>query len=91
MKKITITQNEVKTQTGAIMWHLKTYGHITTWEAIQQYGATRLASIICNLRKNDYDIQSVIQETINRFNRKTKIVKYIYTEPKTTSNLRLWD
>ena len=52
MKTIKITKEEIKTQTDAIKWHLKNYGHITSLEAIREYGATRLASIIFNLKKN---------------------------------------
>ncbi len=51
MKTIKITKEEIKTQTDAIKWHLKNYGHITSLEAIREYGATRLASIIFNLKK----------------------------------------
>tara|TARA_R100001163_G_scaffold60058_1_gene49075 strand:+ start:1186 stop:1473 length:288 start_codon:yes stop_codon:yes gene_type:complete len=94
MKKINITEKEVKTQTDAIMWHLKNYGNITSWEAIQKYGVTRLASKIYNMRKNGYEIESVILHTTNRFNRNIQIAKYIYNEPKTIvdkiKNYILW-
>lgn len=42
-----------------VLNHLQQYGTITSWQAIQQYGATRLASIICNLRKKGYDIETI--------------------------------
>ncbi len=32
-----------------VVKHLKTRGHITSWQAIQLYRATRLADIIFNL------------------------------------------
>ena len=51
MKKINITKEQVKTQRDAIMWHLKTYGNITSWEAIKEYGATRLSDIILQIKK----------------------------------------
>ena len=31
MKTIKITKDQVKTQKDAIKWHLKNYGHITSW------------------------------------------------------------
>ena len=39
--------------------HLLSYGHIDTWTAISKYRATRLSSIIYNLRADGYDIESV--------------------------------
>jgi len=38
--------------------HLLKNGNITSWEAIQQYGETRLASVIFNLRKAGYNIRT---------------------------------
>ena len=81
MKPITITDTEVKTQKDAILWHLANYGQITSWESIQQYGATRLADIIYKLRKEGYHIEATIIKTKNRFGRNTSIAKYVYTPP----------
>lgn len=39
------------TKTQKVLNHLRENGSITSWEAIQQYGATRLSAIIFNLRK----------------------------------------
>ena len=81
MKTITISQNEVKSQSDAILWHLKTYGTITSYEAIKEYGATRLAAIICNHRKNGYVIESIPIKKKTRFGRTTTIAKYNYLKP----------
>ena len=78
MKTITITSEQVKSQSDAILWHLKTYGTITSYEAIKEYGATRLAAIICKHRKNGYDIDSISLPKKTRFGRTTNIAKYIY-------------
>lgn len=81
MKTITINQNEVKSQADAILWHLKTYGDITSYEAIKEYGATRLSAIIFNHRKQGYDIESLPLVKKTRFGRNTTIAKYVYTLP----------
>lgn len=44
------------TQNERILRHLNTYGSITTYEAFSEYGITRLASRICDLRKDGYAI-----------------------------------
>ncbi len=81
MKTIIIKSSEVKTGADAILWHLKTYGNITSYEAIKEYGVTRLAAIIFNHRKNGYDIDSMPLKKKTRFGRSTTISKYIYTKP----------
>ena len=81
MKTITITEGQVKSQSDAVLWHLKTYGSITSYEAIKEYGATRLSAIIFNHRKNGYDIDSIPLTKKTRFGRNTTIAKYIYAPP----------
>ena len=80
-KKIQISENEVKNQRQAVMWHLSKYGQITSWEAIKEYGATRLSSIIHNLRKENYNIVSIDTQVVNRFGRSVNIATYKYTDP----------
>jgi len=80
MKTITITLGQVKSQSDAVLWHLKIYGSITSYEAIKEYGATRLSAIIFNHRKNGYDIDSIPLTKKTRFGRTTKIAKYIYAK-----------
>lgn len=57
--------------------HLLEHGSITSWEAIQQYGATRLASIICNLRKQGYDIRTIMREETDRFGNTCQYANYV--------------
>jgi len=52
-------------QTDSIKKHLRTMGTITSWEAIQTYGATRLSAIIYNLRNNGWDIDSTDEPNSN--------------------------
>tara|TARA_R110002020_G_scaffold9069_4_gene36277 strand:- start:1571 stop:1858 length:288 start_codon:yes stop_codon:yes gene_type:complete len=81
MKKITIEEHQVKSQSDAVLWHLKTHGNITSYEAIKEYGATRLADIIYKHKKNGYFIDSVPVTKRTRFGRNTTIAKYVYKDP----------
>jgi hypothetical protein len=90
MKTITIKSEEVKSQSDAVLWHLKTYGSITSYEAIKEYGATRLASIICKHRKNGYDIDSKNLTKKTRFGRNTTIAEYSYVSPPKEFIQELW-
>ena len=47
-----------KPQTGRILAHLKRKGTITTMQAIKQYGCTRLASRICELKEAGHKISA---------------------------------
>ena len=53
------------TQKQVILRHLQDFKTITTWEAYQEYGITRLPSRIHELRK----IYNISDETINFTNR----------------------
>ncbi len=82
MKTIQITKEQIKTGKDAIKWHLKNYGHITSLEAIREYGVTRLASIIWYLKEEGYNIHSEDIKKTTRFGRTTTIAKYLYFKPK---------
>ena len=45
-------------QKKLILIHMKMYKTITSWEAINKFGATRLSGIIHTLRKEGYNISS---------------------------------
>ena len=60
-----------------VLEHLQTKGTITSWEAIQTYGATRLSSIIFNLRKRGYDIDTETIKYKDRNGNEGQYAKYI--------------
>lgn len=53
--------------TGAILHHLKTCKGITSKEAFELYGVTRLSAIIFNLRKAGFNIQSITRTGKTRY------------------------
>ncbi len=67
------------TKTEAVLKHLEIFGSITSWEAIKEYGATRLSAIIFNLRhKYDMNIENDWIEFTDRYGNKSRYAKYIY-------------
>lgn len=65
-------------KTNAIIKHLMENGSITSWEAIKEYGATRLSAIIYVLRhKYGMNIVSDDIEFIDRYGSKATFSKYI--------------
>lgn len=63
-----------------ILNHLKQYGSITSWEAIKEYGCTRLSQYIYLLKKKGYVIEVEIEKNTNRFGEKVHFNKYILVE-----------
>ena len=65
-------------KTKAIKLHLEKYGRITTWEAIKEYGATRLSSIIYNLRHN-YNMNIISKDIYftDRYGTESNYVMYV--------------
>lgn len=66
-------------KTNAIQMHLIEKGKITSWEAIKEYGATRLSAIIYNLRHNrGMDIRNERVYFTDRYGTKSHYDVYIY-------------
>lgn len=66
------------TQIGDVLWHLQTYGSITSMEAILDYGATRISAIIYVLRKRGHKIESKTEKGKTRYGRPTSWARYVY-------------
>ena len=57
--------------------HLEKYGSITSLEAIELYGATRLADIIYKLRNHGMEIDTIDMPFTDRFGTKSHYGKYV--------------
>lgn len=64
-------------KTKKVLEHLKKYGSITSLEAIELYGATRISAIIFNLRKCGYDIETIKIPFVDRFGNSAVFGKYV--------------
>lgn len=74
--KMTSKPKKHSGNTGRILNHLKEHGQITSMEAFEQYGATRLSAIIFNLRNEGYNIKSEDTSCVNRYGRPVHFVSY---------------
>lgn len=64
------------TKTEKVLKHLEEYKTITSWQAIQLYGATRLSAIIFNLRKKGYNIVSKRENFVDRYGDESSFAVY---------------
>lgn len=63
------------TKTKLILEHMKSRG-ITSQDAFKEYGTTRLASIIYNLRNRGYDIETVDRVGKDRYGNTVQFCEY---------------
>lgn len=78
---INAVQGTPKTQREAVEKHLAEIGALTSFEAFTEYGITRLAAIIHNIRKDGVFISSEQMERKNRFGNSVTFSKYHYIAP----------
>ena len=68
---------EIKfSQRDDIIHHLMTEGSITAWEAIKEYGSTRLSAIVYELRKKGWNIESEMVTAKNRYGNPVTFARY---------------
>lgn len=61
--------------------YLKENGSITSWEAIKEFGATRLSAIIYVLRnEREMNIDTIYETSKNRYGDKITYAKYTLKE-----------
>lgn len=68
-------------KTTEVLRHLKENGSITSMEAIELFGATRLSAIIFNLRRHGHNIVTIDKTGIDRYGHQMKYAKYVYHAP----------
>lgn len=61
-----------------ILGHFIEHGTLTSMEAFQLYGITRLAARISELREKGYDIRTVMVESTNRYGETVRFANYVY-------------
>lgn len=64
------------TQEQRILEYLQDFGSITSWEAIKEFGVTRLSAIVFNLRKRGYNIETSFETAKNRYGDKVSYGVY---------------
>ena len=79
-KAFIIDRTAKKNKTNAVLKHLKVMGSITSMEAFELYGATRLSAIIFSLRKKGYNIETHDGTCVDRFGHKCTFAKYTLIE-----------
>ena len=67
---------KTKSQRSEVLRYMETHKGITSIQAIEKFGATRLSDIIFRLRKDGYDIETEMITTKNRYGHAVTYAKY---------------
>lgn len=71
-----------------ILRHLREHGTITSWEAIKEYGCTRLSHYIYLLKKDGYQITVTDELFTNRYGEKSRFARYKLEFPNAKVHVR---
>lgn len=63
-----------------VLDYIKAHGSITSWDAITEYGITRLSAVILRLRKQGYNIVTDNETKKNRFGETCTYARYSLAE-----------
>lgn len=70
------------TQCEKVLEYIKQFGSITTFDAFNEIGITRLGSRICDLRQKGYQIADRTETRKNRFGEKVHFKRYYFNEER---------
>lgn len=59
-----------------VLEHFKRFEYITTWDAFEMYGMTRLSAVIYNLKKDGYVFEDKMITEVNKYGNKITIKGY---------------
>ena len=65
-------------KTQLVKEHLLEHGSITSWDAINLYGETRLSDVILKLRQKGWDIRTIMVEFTDRYGNTGTYANYVY-------------
>lgn len=67
---------KTKTQKSEVLRYMQSHKGITSLQAIEKFGATRLSDIILKLRQEGYDIKTESITKKNRYGHTTTFARY---------------
>lgn len=65
-------------QKQMVLDYMREFGSITPVDAFRDLGITRLAAVVCNLRREGHDIYSEREHALNRYGRKVRYARYSF-------------
>lgn len=74
------------TQKDMVLDYINEFGSITPVDAFRDLGITRLAAVVCNLRREGHDIHKEREHAYNRYGQKVRYARYSFGRDERNEN-----
>lgn len=61
-----------------VLGYIRDFGGITPVDAFRDLGITRLAAVVCKLRREGHDIHRERERALNRYGRNVRYARYSF-------------
>lgn len=73
-------------QKQMVLDYIREFGSITPMDAFRDLGITRLAAVVCRLRREGHDIHKEREHALNRFGQPTRYARYSFGKDDRNEN-----
>lgn len=74
------------TQKDMVLDYIRDFGSITPMDAFRDLGITRLAAVVCRLRREGHDIHKEREHALNRYGQNVRYVRYSFGKDENDEN-----
>lgn len=74
------------TQKEMVLGYIRDFGSITPVDAFRDLGITRLASVVCRLRREGHDIHKEREHALNRYGQNVRYARYSFGKDEKDEN-----
>lgn len=74
------------TQKDMVLDYIRDFGSITPVDAFRDLGITRLAAVVCKLRREGHDIHKEREHALNRYGQKVRYARYSFGRDERNEN-----
>lgn len=73
-------------QKQMVLDYIREFGSITPIDAFKDLGITRLADVVCRLRREGHDIHKEREHALNRYGQNVRYVRYSFGRDEKDEN-----
>lgn len=73
-------------QKDMVLDYIREFGSITPIDAFKDLGITRLAAVVCRLRREWHDIHKEREHALNRYGQTVRYVRYSFGKDERNEN-----
>lgn len=73
-------------QKDMVLDYIRDFGSITPMDAFRDLGITRLAAVVCRLRREGHDIRKEREHALNRYGQNVRYARYSFGKDERNEN-----